>query len=77
MTENYTIKMHPSHLQFLMALLLETPLPLKQSGPIYENLQRQMLEQDAVSAIPVQGVFVDDDTSSDDFVVKAVPHAQV
>ncbi len=73
----YTIKISQPQLLSILNLLQTVPAPMNQTYPIYEPLLRQMQEQDAANAIPVAGVFVDDDTSGDDFVANPVPHVQV
>jgi len=64
----YTIKLPQQHLMAILNLLQTVPAPMNQTYPIYEPLLRQMQEQDAASAIPVAGLFVDDDTSDDSTV---------
>lgn len=62
----YKISIPQQHLLSILNLLNTVPAPMNQTYPIYEPLLRQMQEQDAASAIPVAGVFVDDDTSGDE-----------
>lgn len=67
---NYTVTIPQQHLLYILAMLENVAAPLKQTAPVHENLARQMREQDAANAIPVPGVFVDDDTSGDELIAK-------
>ena len=62
----YTITLPQQHLLYILSMLENVAAPLKQTAPVHENLHRQMRAHDVASALPVAGVFVDDDTSADD-----------
>lgn len=72
----YIIKIPQQHLLYILAMLENIAAPMRQTAPVYENLQQQRLAQDNANAIPVAGVFVDDDTSADEFVANPM-HVQV
>jgi hypothetical protein len=69
----YTVTIPQPHLLAILNLLQTVPAPMNQTYPIYEPLLRQMKEQDAVSALPVAGVFVDDDMSAGDTQAGPMP----
>lgn len=52
----YQIEIEQAHLQRLLVLLETTPLPLRESWPIYESLRRQRDAQDVKQAVPIGAI---------------------